>query len=288
MPRWTPNTLPLLIGLAVAAVTYLSLGWWGFLLIFPWIGGWITVGSLLAEGRRGAKKDLGRRISILMAAPIFLVFIGIVERENLQVEETIFYLAAGAFSRVLIHYAIAKVFGPLIWGRGFCGWACWTAAVLDWLPIKKNRPIPERLTWLRFPVLFASLLVPLVLIGAGYDYQHHHVSEGAGKQHQLLWFLVGNGIYYAAAVALAFAFEKRRAFCLVACPVSLVMKPTAAVALLKRRPTGAPCTECGVCNRLCPMDVDVMAPIRAGRPVTSTECVYCGLCKHVCPEGAIR
>ncbi|GHU22756.1 hypothetical protein FACS1894172_05180 [Spirochaetia bacterium] len=52
-----------------------------------------------------------------------------------DIEETVFYFVyfinTGIFTRVLIHYAIAKIFGPLIWGRGYCGWACYTAALLE-------------------------------------------------------------------------------------------------------------------------------------------------------------
>jgi ferredoxin-type protein NapH len=278
---------PFFIGIAVALVTYLAFGWWGFLLIFPWIGGWISIGGILVRNRKKKEKDLGRRISILMAAPVFLVFIGIIEHENLQLEETVFYLAAGVFSRVLIHYSIAKVFGPLVWGRGFCGWACWTAALLDWLPIDENRPVPKKYTTLRYPVLALSILLPLAFIFMGYDFRNLHVQENSDKLHQLFWFLAGNGIYYALAVPMAFIFRKRRAFCKIACPVSLVMTPTTALAAMKRKPTGKPCNECGLCNRMCPMDVDVMAAIKADRKVASTECMYCGICKNVCAAGAI-
>jgi polyferredoxin len=282
-----PRFIPFGIGLGVAALTWALTGWWGFWLIFPWISGWITIGGLLVMNRTGKKKDLGRRISILMAAPVFLIFLGLVQRENLQLEETVFYLAAGVFSRVLIHYAVAKVFGPLVWGRGFCGWACWTAAVLDWLPIKGNRPVPRKYTFLRYPMLVVSVAVPFAFIAAGYDYQRLHIDEDLGKLHQLFWFAAGNGIYYTAAVALAFAFKKKRAFCKVACPVALVMAPTTRLARLKRKPSGAACDECGVCNTQCPMDVDVVAAISAGRAIVSTECIYCGICKNVCPKGAI-
>jgi MinD superfamily P-loop ATPase len=65
------------------------------------------------------------------------------------------------------------------------------------------------------------------------------------------------------------------------------MTPTTRLALLKRKPSGAECDECGVCNKQCPMDVDVMSAIRGGKAVTSTECIYCGICKNVCPRGAI-
>ena len=287
MRKHVVHLIPFAVGLAVAAITWLAVGWWGFWVIFPWIGGWITVGGLLTRNKKGKSKDFGRRLAILMAAPVFLVFIGLIERENLQLEETVFYLAAGVFSRVLIHYAVAKVFGPLIWGRGFCGWACWTAAVLDWLPIKSNPHIERKHTWPRFAMLALSIGIPVAFLALGYDYQRHHVDESLGKYHQLLWFLAGNGIYYVVAIALAFAFRKKRAFCRVACPVGLVMTPATRFAMLKRKPSGQPCDECGVCNQHCPMDVDVMSAIRAGRPVTSTECIYCGICKNVCPKGAI-
>ncbi len=205
------HLIPLGISLAVAASLYLTVGWWGFWLIFPWIGGWITIGGLLSQNKKGKARDFGRRLAILMSAPIFLVFIGAFQRENLQLEETVFYLANGVFTRVLVHYAIAKVFGPLIWGRGFCGWACWTAAVLEWLPIKKNRPVSGRLSLLRVPALVLSLAIPLWLIHSGYDYQQHHIDEAAGKHHQLYWFLAGNALYYVLAIVLAFALKKKRA-----------------------------------------------------------------------------
>jgi ferredoxin-type protein NapH len=36
--------LPLLIGIAVSFITYFIIGWWGFWLIFTWVGGSITLG----------------------------------------------------------------------------------------------------------------------------------------------------------------------------------------------------------------------------------------------------
>ncbi len=292
-----PKSIPLAIGLAVAALTSWLFGWAGFWLVFPWIGGWISAGMLVAGRRTGKKRDLGRRLAILAAAPAFLVFLGLIQRENLQLEETVFYVAAGAFTRVLIHYAVAKVFGPFIWGRGFCGWACWTAAVLEWLPIKGNRRVPARWTSLRFLGLALSLGLPVALIAAGYDYQQAHIQGASyrfhalvcvsGKSAQLLWFLAGNGLYYALAIPLAFLVGKKRAFCRVLCPVSLVMKLQTRMALIKKRPSGAACSGCEACNRSCPMDVDVMSYIARGRRVASSECILCGMCTHVCPERAI-
>lgn len=288
MKKILENLLPLLIGFVVAFLLYSGSGWWGFWLIFLWIGGWISVGIFISGAKKGKEKDLGRKISILMVGLLLLVFIGFIEHENLQLEEAVFYIAAGIYSRVIIHYAIAKVFGPLIWGRGFCGWACWTAAILDWLPIKENRTIPKKYTYLRFPFLFISILIPYLFITSGYDYMNKHIDESLGMGDQFIWFLVGNGIYFLLGIPLAFIFQKRRAFCKVLCPVSLVMKIPTKVSMLKMKPTGKECIDCELCNKNCPMDVDVMGYIKAQRKVSSTECVLCSTCKYVCPVGAIE
>jgi len=72
-----------------------------------------------------------------MVLPALLLFVPVVSNENLQLEGIVLLILIGYFSKGIIHYEIAKVFGPLIWGRAFCGWACWTAAVLEWLPVEK-------------------------------------------------------------------------------------------------------------------------------------------------------
>jgi len=74
-----------------------------------------------------------------MILPCLLLFIPIINNENFQLEGVVLIVMVGLFSKGFIHYAIAKIFGPLIWGRGFCGWACWTAAILDWLPIRNKK-----------------------------------------------------------------------------------------------------------------------------------------------------
>lgn len=286
------NFLPLLIGSGIALIVYRLVGWWGFLFLGIWVGGWITIGSLLASRQKGLKRDLGRRISILVIGLTLMIFLGVIEHENLQIEENIFYLAyffaGGAFTRVLIHYSVAKVFGPLIFRRGFCGWACWTAGILDWLPIKGNSPIPKKWTYLRWPVLILSLVIPITLLYTGYDYMTLHIDKRFGKWGQFRWFLVSNALYFASAIILAYLFKKRRAFCLILCPVSLVMKVPSLIGIIRKKPSGETCTECGACNKVCPMDIDVMNDIRQGKKVHSTECILCQQCKQVCPVRAIR
>jgi ferredoxin-type protein NapH len=283
--------LPLLIGSGIGLLVYSFVGWWGFLFLGVWVGGWITGGNLLAAHQKGLERDIGRRVSILIIGLTLMIFLGVIEHENLQLEENIFYLtyflSGGAFTRVLIHYSVAKVFGPLLFRRGFCGWACWTAGILDWLPIRANRPIPNKWTYLRWPVLIISILIPLALVYTGYDYMTLHIDKAFGKWGQLRWFVVSNGLYFASAIGLAYLFQKKRAFCKILCPVSLIMKVPSFVGMIRRRPSGEKCTECGSCNKVCPMDIDVMSYIIAGRKVHSTECILCNRCSNICPVRAI-
>jgi ferredoxin-type protein NapH len=68
-----------------------------------------------------------------------LVYLGLIKRENMQIEGFFFYLMSGVSGGSLIHYLVAKIAGPLLFNRGWCGWSCWTAMVLDFLPYKRNK-----------------------------------------------------------------------------------------------------------------------------------------------------
>ena len=109
-----------------------------------------------------------------------------------------------------------------------------------------------------------------------------------GKPGSLICFVISNTIYYGLAIWLAFKYRKRRAFCKIACPVSLFMKCQTKVSLIQPTPSGNPCISCGTCNKHCPMDVNVMSYISEGKKVKSSECILCGMCSNVCPKKAIK
>jgi len=295
MKKYKRCLVPLLIGTVLSVSMGLTI-WVGFFFVFIPIGLGVTTGFFL--NIRYNNPDLGRKISLSVVSLVFLVFLGIMQRENMQIEETVIYFAyfisTGIFTRVLIHYAIAKVFGPLIWGRGYCGWACYTAALLEWLPIKENKSIPKKFSYIRIPVLIVSLLVPFILIQSGYDYYAGHIDSSINdffiesrKLDQFIWFLAGYISYYIIGIILAFVFRKKRAFCKIFCPVSLIMKLPTRIALIKIKPSGNKCIQCGKCGEVCPMDIDVKKYIENGKKVLSTECIYCRNCANICPAKAI-
>ncbi len=276
--------IPTIIGLIIATSLYLSVGWWGFWIVFPWIGLAISIGIYLLIKLPPQKAGLGRRVALILILPVLLLFVPIFNNESFQLEGVVLLLSIGFFSKGVIHYAVAKVFGPIIWGRGFCGWACWTAAVLEWLPVKKEGRIKPGLKKLRYLTLGISILFPLILIFfLNYDVRSEYLSY-----REMAWMFLGNGIYYLIGIPLAFILKDRRAFCKVACPVSLVMKLPSKVRLINIGPSGKDCIRCGKCNEKCPMDIDVMSYISQGKKITDTECILCVECALNCPVGAIN
>ena len=284
MKNMNARYIPFAIGLLVGIGLFLIFRWWGFLVLFPWLGASISFGIYLRQALPKDRKELGRRVSILLNLPALLLFVPFVNNENFQLEGVVLIVLAGYFSKGFIHFAISKIFGPLIWGRGFCGWACWTAAVLDWLPMKKQRIFPQKLGNMRYLILVASVSLPFYLVFvAGYDVRGSYIGKA-----ELGWMMGSNIVYYLLAIPLAYILKDRRAFCKALCPVSLVMKVPARFARIRMKPSGNTCIECGICNHSCMMGVDVMSAISQGLRVKNTECVLCGTCKIKCPVQAIQ
>jgi len=286
MPKKLTISLPFIIGLLFATMLYNTFHWWGFLVVFPWVGFSISTGVLLRQTLKGNKRLLGRKIAILMILPCLLLFVPIVNNENFQLEGVVLIVLVGFFSKGFIHYCVAKLFGPLIWSRGFCGYACWTAAVFDWLPIRKtNNTVPRSYRKLRYVALGISILLPVFMILV---FSYNPWNNYINKQ-EMLWMFVSNGIYYAIGIPLAFILQDKRAFCKYVCPVSLVMTPTSRLGLLKVKPVlENNCIGCKACNNHCPMGVDVMGFMQRNEKVTDTECILCNDCKIVCPTKKIK
>jgi len=277
---------PLLIGVGVASILYFTLHWWAFWVIFPWIGFSVGTGIYLRKTLKGKKRILGRKVSIILVLPVLLLFVPIYNHENFQLEGIVLIVSVGFLGKGFIHYAVAKIFGPLIWRRGFCSYACWTAAILDWLPIKKEaKELPRSARNLRYIALLISFALPLYLVFVlSFDPIHEYIYK-----QEMMWMFISNGIYYAIGVPLAFILHDRRAFCKYVCPVALVMIPSTSIGAIKIKvDKEKECIECGACNKICPMGVDVMRYMKEKKPVKDTECILCSDCKVVCPAGVIK
>ena len=267
--------LPALIFLAfeaVAVTLWLTKDNVFYLFNFSYIGTAIAAGLVLFIRRY----KHARRIVQLLVGTYMLVYLGLVCNENMQIEGFWYYLFLGVFEAATIHYAVAKIFGPLLFGRGWCGYACWTAMVLDFLPYKVPNHERKRLGWIRY-ITFA---VSLVFVSALF------LSGAKDMASIMFWaFILGNLAYYAVGIALAFAFKDNRAFCKYVCPVTVFLKPMSYFSLLRITCDKDKCVSCGKCKAVCPMDVDVTDNSRSRK--NGTECILCMECVKTCPKGAL-
>ncbi len=220
-----------------------------------------------------------------MILPCLLVFVPIINNENFQLGGIILIMLVGFFNKGFIHLTVAKIFGLLIWGRGFCGWACWTASVFEWLPItSRGEKIPEKYKHIRYLSLLISILIPEYLVLAlNYDVRGDYISK-----REMYWMFTGNTIYYLMGIPMAFIFSDKRIFCKILCPVSLVMIPSNRLSLTKVKPKEGECIECGNFNKICSMDIDVMDYVKNKKTINHPECILCSDCSIVCPTKAIK
>lgn len=243
-----------------------------YLFNFSYIGSAIAIGFLLLQFRY----QHARRIVQLFVGLYMLVYLGLICNENMQIEGFWYYLFTGVFEAATIHYAVAKIFGPLFFGRGWCGFACWTAMVLDFLPYKIPKSPRKKIGFIRYITFTASLLFVAELFLC-------HVGN---LEKIMFWaFLIGNILYYAVGIILAYAFKDNRAFCKYICPITVFLKPMSYFALLRVKCDKEKCISCGKCKRVCPMEVDITDNSRKRK--NGTECILCMECVKACPKKAL-
>ena len=257
---------------AIAVALWLMMDNAFYLFNFSYIGASVALGVFLfISGNKNA-----RRITQLLVGLYMLVYLGLIRGENMQIEGFWYYLFTGVFEAATIHYAVAKIFGPLLFGRGWCGYACWTAMVLDFLPYKVPSHPRRKIGWIRYVAFAASFVFVAALFLA-------HVGN---IERIMFWaFVIGNVAYYAIGIALAYAFKDNRAFCKYVCPVTVFLKPMSYFSLLRITCDHDRCIECGTCRRTCPMDVDMIDNSR--KRENGTECILCLECVRNCPRKAL-
>ena len=269
------NMIPIIMWLifeTVAVSLFLSTKNIFYLFNFTYIGTCIAVGLFLMAH----KKKYARNFVQIGVGLYMLIYLGIICRENMQIEGFWYYLFLGVFEAATIHYFVAKIAGPLFFGRGWCGYACWTGMVLDLLPYKTPKGERKSFGWIRYIVF----LISLTFVGSLFIFK-------VGNLETIMFysFIVGNIIYYGLGIILAFVLKDNRAFCKYICPITVFLKPASYFAVIRVRCDHSKCIKCQKCVRNCPMNVDMLDDSRKRK--NGTECILCGKCMNECPKQAL-
>ena len=272
--KYLPSLLFFLLFEIIAFTLYLTTNNLFYLINFTYIGSCLALGTVLFT----AGKKYARHFVQLAVGSYMLIYLGLISQENMQIQGFWYYLFLGTFEAATIHYAVAKIFGPLLFGRGWCGYACWTAMVLDFLPFKTPlKPRIKKLGLLRYLTFTFSLLLVIAL----FLFKVAHL-----EKIMLYLFIIGNILYYLSGIILAYIFKDNRSFCKYLCPVTIFLKPTSYFSLLRVRFDKTKCINCKKCLKVCPMNVEVNNDSRKRK--NATECILCYECVKACPTKALH
>ena len=201
---------PLLIEIIfifIAFLIYFITGNDFYIYNFLYIGTSLAIGiALLSNGYKW-----GRNLILLAIGCYMLIFLGLIGYENMLMSGFWYYLFLGVFEAAVIHFLVAKIAGPFLFGRGWCGYACWTAMVLDLLPYKVPQNPRKNFGYIRY-ILF---VVILCFVSSLFVLKVNNL-----ELIMYYTFIVGNIIYYAVGIVLAFVLKDNRAFCKYICIIS--------------------------------------------------------------------
>lgn len=249
-----------------------------YYLNFTYIGLCITIGLYLYNVETRYSKYARNFIQITIGLYL-LIYLGILSSENMMLEGFWYYLFLGVFEAAVIHYAIAKIFGPFLFGRGWCGYACWTAMILDLLPYKTpNKKLDhkrEKYGYIRY-ILF---IISPILVSALF------ILKMATNTTMFYLFIIVNILYYIIGIILAYHLKDNRAFCKYICPITVFLKIGSKYSLLKIKYDENKCDDCKKCYRSCPMDVDICSNDK--NKTNATECILCMSCAKSCKKNAL-
>lgn len=262
-----------LIFITVAVTLYLTTDNLFYLLNFTYIGTSLAVGIYLYSH----KVKYARNIVQFAVGLYMLVYLGIISRENMQIEGFWYYLLLGVFEAAVIHYLVAKILGPLFFGRGWCGYACWTGMILDLLPYKVPKEPRKKIGYIRYITFTISLIfvVPLFIF-----------KVPSLEDIMFYAFIIGNIIYYALGVFLAVLLKDNRAFCKYICPITIFLKPASYFSVMRIKCDKEKCISCHKCQRNCPMNVEMTDNSRKRK--NGTECILCSNCIKECSTKALE
>lgn len=183
----------------------------------------------------------------------------------------------------------------LFLGRAFCGWICPAGATQELcMKIRDNPFTNGKRNWIKYVIWVPwVIIIILMFVQAGgilaIDpfYQTYFGISITGIE-SITLFLVISGLI--AAIAL---IAGKRASCHTIC----WMAPFMIIGRKIRNATNLPsiqlsndkekCVNCKVCNKRCPMSLDVNQMVTTGN-MENSECILCGSCVDNCPKGAIQ
>ena len=203
-------------------------------------------------------------------------------------------LISKIFSGTMVLFGVTLVMA-ILFRRSFCGLICPFGAIQEFfarigqlvfkrrliMPAKIDRP----LRYLKYIVLLITVAFAWMTAGlwmAPYDpwSAYGHLAEGIAT----VWETSAVGLILLVITIIGSVLYDRF-FCKYLCPMGAFYAIIGKISPLKVVRNEETCISCGLCNKACPVNIDVMHT----KEVRSAECLNCQLCVLKCPvSGALE
>lgn len=181
-------------------------------------------------------------------------------------------------------------FVGVVSGRFVCGFLCPFGLFQELLYKVKTIKIkvPRFFSYFKYMVLVIVLVI-VYITGEPWFCKTCPVGTLEGAIPQLgigssLRNLVGWLFYMKYAILIlivTISIFIKRPFCRFICPLGAILGLLNKLTLFKLKVDKEECNECGICQKVCPMDVKIF------EQTESFNCIKCLRCKSACPQRAI-
>jgi polyferredoxin len=203
----------------------------------------------------------------------------------------------GIFSGCFLLFAL-QFAASLFFGRAFCGWVCPCAGVEECCGVINNKTAKYgKKRFIKYFVWMPWILsILLLFISAGGIKEFDPLFLFLTYTSELPMFGSHSYIVYFGIVLLIAILSMtvgRRAFCHTICWMSPFMvigikiKNVLRYPSLKIKTNSAKCTSCGLCNKNCPMNLNVQKISKTGY-VRDVDCILCGKCVDICKHDVLK
>lgn len=230
------------------------------------------------------KRQLMRRIIQIFVGSLLLFMLGLGFGVDFQFEHIFFDLQAGVVTGALIHAIIARLVIPFVFGNACCSRACWDGMFFEAMNRKDlcKKPV-KRKNWLAWGYII--LLIAMTVFVTRY------FTNPSGDENELLrkkWIICQNVFIVGIGFILNILCGSR-AYCRLLCPYMTISSLLYRFSLLKITPVNSEkCTQCGACNKACPMLIDVKESVKKVEKVQNPQCILCERCVSACKNGVLK
>ena len=197
---------------------------------------------------------------------------------------------------------LLMLFGALL-GRLVCGFLCVFGLIQDLLfkipapKFKLSKSVDSKLRYLKYLVLIVMVIaLPMFLtnkFGMAPPYFCKYLCPAGTieaafpliAKNPFLRETIGNIFFIKLSILIVFIISSifiYRPFCKYFCPLGAIYGLFNKLGIFRLEFEESKCTDCGLCEKSCKMDIDVRSNLN------SAECIRCGACIKACNYGALN